>query len=231
LFRSSLSFIGVRFRYVRSVRIRTSMFRRLGADSPYIRRMSDAIGQLKQLVYAVHPLTEEDWQLLSGIWSPFSARRKEVITRQGEKEKYLYFVMEGVQRVYYFDDQDREATLVFTYAPSFGGVLDSLMLQMPSRYYYESLTASTFLRAPFVELDRLVQMRPGIAHMVRKGVTAAMSGLLERLAELQCYSAEERFNKVFQRSPHIFHLIPHKYIANYLGMDATNFSKLINKRP
>jgi hypothetical protein len=31
----------------------------------------------------------------------------------------LYFVIEGVQRVYYFDDQSREATLVFTYAPSF----------------------------------------------------------------------------------------------------------------
>ena len=192
--------------------------------------MSDAILQLKQLVDAVHPLSEEDWSALSGIWMPFTAKRKEVITRQGEKEKYLYFVMEGVQRVYYFDDEDREATIVFTYAPSFGGVMDSFMLQMPSRYYYETLTSSTFLRAPFAELDKLLQTRPAIAHMVRKGVTAALSGLLERLAELQCYSAEERFNKVLRRSPHIFHLIPHKYIANYLGMDATNFSKLINKR-
>jgi len=193
--------------------------------------MSDEMLQLKQLVDAVHPLSDEDWTLLAGIWRPFSAKRKEVITRQGEKEKYLYFVMEGVQRVYYFDDQEREATIVFTYAPSFGGVMDSLLLQMPSRYYYEALTSSVFLRAPFVELDKLVQARPGIAHMVRKGVTAALSGLLERLAELQCYSAEEKFNKVWQRSPHIFHLIPHKYIANYLGMDATNFSKLINRRP
>lgn len=145
-------------------------------------------------------------------------------------ERYLYFVMEGVQRVYYFDDQDREATLVFTYAPSFGGVLDALLLQQPSRYFYETLTPSSFLRAPFVELDRLMQVRPGIGHMVRKGLTHALSGVLERLAELQCYTAEEKFNKVLQRSPHIFRLIPHKYIASYLGMDATNFSKLINKQ-
>jgi CRP-like cAMP-binding protein len=142
----------------------------------------------------------------------------------------LYFVVEGVQRVYYFDDQDREATLVFTYAPSFGGVLDALLLQQPSRYFYETLTPSSFLRAPWVELDRLMRQRPDVEFMVRKGVTHALSGLLERLAELQCYTAEEKFNKVRQRSPHIFQLVPHKYIASYLGMDATNFSKLINKQ-
>jgi hypothetical protein len=30
-----------------------------------------------------------------------------------------------------------------------------------------------------------------------------------------------------QRSPHILNLVPHKYLASYLGMDATNFSKLL----
>jgi len=192
--------------------------------------MADALVQLKQLVDAVYPLSGEDWDALSAIWSPFSARRKEVITTEGSVERYLYFVMEGVQRVYYFDDQDREATIVFSYPPSFGGVLDSLLLQQPSRYFFETLTPSVFLRAAFTDLDKLMQARPGIAFMVRKGVVHALSGLLERLAELQCYSAEEKFNKVLQRSPHIFQLIPHKYIANYLGMDATNFSKLINKQ-
>jgi CRP-like cAMP-binding protein len=192
--------------------------------------MTDALKQLKQLVDAVHPLSGEDWEALSGIWLPFSARRKEIITAEGAMERYLYFVVEGVQRVYYFDDQDREATLVFTYAPSFGGVLDALLLQQPSRYFYEALTPSLFLRAPFVELHRLMQARPGVEFMVRKGITHALAGLLERLAELQCYTSEEKFNKVLQRSPHIFQLIPHKYIANYLGMDATNFSKLINKQ-
>ncbi len=65
------------------------------------------------------------WEAFAGIWHPFSARRKTPITVAGEVENYLYFVVEGVQRVYYFDDQNREATLVFTYATSFGGVLDS----------------------------------------------------------------------------------------------------------
>jgi len=184
---------------------------------------------LKRLLMAAYPLTEEDWAPLSTIWSRITARRKEVVTVAGHVERYLYFVEEGVQRVYYTDDQLREATLVFTYAPSFGGVLDSLLMQTPSRYYYETLTPSVFLRAPFADVQRLMDKRPAISAMVRQSLNVTLSGVLERLVELQCYSSEDKFRRLLQRSPHILQLVPHKYLANYLGIDATNFSKLMNK--
>ncbi|WP_162426018.1 Crp/Fnr family transcriptional regulator [Pontibacter pudoricolor] len=191
--------------------------------------MDKELQQLKQLVNGIHPLSEEDWEAFAAVWSRHVAKRKEPLTMAGESEHYLYFVADGVQRVYYFDDQDREATLVFTYAPSFGGVLDSFMLQQPSRYYYETLTPSVFLRASFPELQRLMQTRPAIESMIREGLSYSLSGLLERLVELQCYTSEERFRKLLHRSPHILQLVPHKYLANYLGIDPTNFSKLLNK--
>ncbi|GEO04333.1 hypothetical protein AAE02nite_19970 [Adhaeribacter aerolatus] len=191
--------------------------------------MPEVIDALKILVNAIHPVPEADWAAFKQIWQPFRAKRKEIITSVGEKEKYLYFVAEGVQRVYYFDDQNREATLVFSYAPSFGGVLDALLLQQPSRYYFETLTPSIFLRAAFPDLQGVMHTHPIIETMVRIGITHSLSGLLERLVELQCYSSEEKFRKLLQRSPHILQLVPHKYLANYLGIEATNFSKLINK--
>lgn len=190
--------------------------------------MSEVYEKLKQLTTAIHPLSEKEWNAFSSIWNECPAKRKEQLTVAGEKEKFLYFVIEGIQRVYYFDDKNREATLVFTYAPSFGGVLDSLMMQQPSKYYYETLTPSKFLRASSQDLHSLMDEYGAIEKLVRKGVTVSLSGVLDRLAELQCYSSEERFLKLLQRSPHILQLIPHKYLANYIGIDATNFSKLIN---
>lgn len=189
----------------------------------------DGLESLKKLIHALGPLPEEDWSTFVALWTPFNARRKEILTAPGETEKYLYFVVEGVQRVYYFDEQNREATLVFSYPPSFGGVLDSLMLKKPSRYFYETLTPSIFLRAPFADLEGLMKTRPSIENLIREGITQALSGVLERLVELQCFSSEEKFKQLMQRSPHIFQLVPHKYLANYLGIDPTNFSKLINK--
>jgi CRP-like cAMP-binding protein len=191
--------------------------------------MIPPINQLQQLVTSIHPFTDVEWDTFGELWKPFEAKRKEQITIPGQTEKYLYFVLEGVQRIFYFDDQNREATLVFTYAPSFGGVLDSMIHKAPSKYYYETLTSSTFLRAPFHEIETLSKEIVGINILLRKGLAQALSGLLERLVEVQSFSSEERFKKLLTRSPHILQLVPHKYLANYLGMDPTNFSKLLNK--
>ncbi|MBB3837702.1 CRP-like cAMP-binding protein [Runella defluvii] len=191
--------------------------------------LSPGLATLKTVIDATSPLTNDSWEAFSGIWRPFSAKRKEILTVANERERYLYFVLEGVQRVYYFDDQSREATLVFTYAPSFGGVLDALMLASSSRYYYETLTPSVFLRASITDLQPLIDTRPDVATLIRLGVTSALSGVLERLVELQTFSAEDRFKQLLRRSPHILQLVPHKYLANYLGIDATNFSKFINR--
>lgn len=60
-------------------------------------------------------------------------------------------------------------------------------------------------------------------------ILVALAGELERLAELQCFSSEEKFKKLLTRSPHILNIVPLKYLANYLGIDPTNFSKLINR--
>lgn len=184
--------------------------------------------QLKQLVQAIHPIDGPDLDDFMRIWHPFSAKRKTLLTVTGQTENYLYFVLDGVQRVYYLDEQDREATLVFSYAPSFGGVVDSLVLQQPSRYYYETLTPSIFLRAAFPDLQSVMQRRPAVETVIRLGITQAMSGVLERLVELQCYSSADKFRTLLHRSPHILQRVPHKYLANYIGVDPTNFSKFIN---
>jgi CRP-like cAMP-binding protein len=189
----------------------------------------NTLAQLKQFITAVHPLPEEELNALTSLWTSLTAKRKEIVTSPGEPEHYLYFVIEGVQRVYYCDEAEREATLVFTYAPSFGGVIDSMLLQQPSRYYYETLTPSVFLRAPFSEIQKLMLRYPSVTALIQKGTAQALSGVLQRLAELQCFSSEEKFRSLLQRSPHILQLVPHKYLASYLGIDATNFSKFINR--
>ncbi|HET7899234.1 MAG TPA: cyclic nucleotide-binding domain-containing protein [Flavisolibacter sp.] len=183
---------------------------------------------LRSAVTAVQPFTEGEWEAFSLPWKTISVGRKQTVTIAGEKERYLYFVLEGVQRVFYLDDEGREATLVFTYAPSFGGVIDSLLLQQPSKYYYETLSASRFLRISFADLSLLMQTHAVVESFVCKALTLSLSGLLERLVELQAFSSEEKFRKLLQRSPHILQLVPQKYLANYVGIDATNFSKLMH---
>jgi CRP-like cAMP-binding protein len=188
---------------------------------------SDSFEELRRVVQAIHPISESDWEAFSAIWQPFEAKRKVILTQEGAVEKYVYFVLSGIQRAYAVGEDGREVTLVFTYPYSFSGVADSFLLQMPSRYYFETLSPSTFLRASFKDLDDLMLKNHAIERMLRLAISHTLSGVLVRQIELQSYSAEERFRTLLKRSGHVLNMIPHKYLASYLGMDATNFSKLL----
>ena len=182
---------------------------------------------LSKFLAAAYPLKENELGKLLSIWQPFECRRKTVLTTAGETEKYLYFVLEGVQRAFYIGNDKQEATIVFTYPPSFSGIAESFLTQSPSRFFLETLTSSRFLRTSYKQMDELMQEYPAILRLVLQLTSFALKGVLERQIELQCFSAEEKFRALLHRSPHVLQLIPHKYLASYLGIDATTFSKLL----
>lgn len=184
---------------------------------------------LYAFISAIHPLKEEEWAAFRAVWQPWACKRKTLLTGSGDTERYLYFVLEGVQRGYYVRADGAEATIVFTYPYSFSGVADSFLTQTPSNYFLETLTASSFLRTTYKQVEDLMARYPAIQHLILKATSFALKGVLERLVEIQCFSAEQKFRQLLHRSPQVLQLIPHKYLASYLGLDATTFSKLLGK--
>jgi len=187
----------------------------------------EPLEQLRNFISAVRELSDTEWEIFSGIWQPFECKRKTVLTAVGEKERHLYFVLEGLQRAFYVGDDQKEATIVFTYPFSFSGVADSFLTQTDSKFFFETLTASKFLRTTYKQLDQLMNAHASIQQMVLKLTAFALKGVLERQIEIQCFSAEEKFKSLLKRSPHVLQIIPHKYLASYLGIDPATFSKLL----
>jgi len=180
--------------------------------------VNTALDRLKKELQAEQRLNPEAWEAFAAIWEHHSAERKVTLTQPGQKERYLYFILAGVQRVFHASEADREATLVLTYPYSFGGVLDAFLLQGNSRYYYETLTASEFLRVPYAPFQAVLAAHPPLDALIRQRVHQAFSGLLYRMVELQSFTSEQKFRALLHRSPHILQQVPHKYLANYLGI-------------
>jgi CRP-like cAMP-binding protein len=185
---------------------------------------------LQQFFDSIQPVPVKVWEACLPAWQPFSAKRRTILTAAGERERYLYFVLDGIQRVYYLSAKgDKEATLVFTYPPSLSGIADAFLSQQPSRFYLETITASTFLRIPQEVFMQQCEQYPEINKLVYLLAATTLGGVLLRQAELQTDGAEAKFRALLTRSPHMLNLIPHKYLASYLGIDPTTFSKLLGK--
>src|SRR5215211_3339369 len=83
------------------------------------------------------------------------------------------------------------------------------------------------LRTDNRQMVELMKTFPNILYLILKATAFVLKGLLQRQAELQCFSAEEKFRQLLTRTPQVLNLIPHKYLASYLGIDPATFSKLL----
>ncbi len=182
---------------------------------------------MKEFLSKIHCVDDSILENYLSYWETYSVPQKTIMTTTGSTQRYLYYVLEGVQKSYYLD-QGKQHIILFLYAPSFSGDPGSFLTQTPSKYYIETITKSKFLRISFEKHNQLMQQYRPIETLFRKAVEQLLVGVMQRHHELMAFNIETRFKIFAKRSPHLLNLISQKDLASYLRIDATNFSKLIN---
>lgn len=165
--------------------------------------------------------------LLLGALTPLAVKKGDFLIRAGQVQKELMFVYKGIQLTT-FDNDGVEHVITFSYPLSLAGIPDSFFYQTPAEDSIRALTESEFGCLSFQRLQELFDQSQQLERLFRKMVEAKLAGLIVRHKEFHAYSIKERFRRFAQRSAHLFQLVPHKYIANYLRINPTNFSKLYN---
>ena len=174
-----------------------------------------------------HDISQTDYDLLCQNLKTKTFKKGEFITLGGQVQRDLYLVNSGVQ-MSYFETDRKTQVIAFTYAPNLCAVPESFFFQSPSKYFLTCLTDSELDYIPFGELQRLFDQSQQIERLFRRMTEAVLAGMINRHMELHSMSMEDRYTTFCRRSPHLLQLVPHKYIASYLGIDPTNFSKLFN---
>jgi CRP/FNR family transcriptional regulator, anaerobic regulatory protein len=190
--------------------------------------MEVALAQLKKKVYSLVEPTDGEWEAFTAHWKPFSFDKNHRVTDLGEVEPYFYFISEGVIRAYFIKDGE-EFNIGFTYQNEYSGVYDSFMLQKPSQYALETLTETSGIRIKYRDLIGLYDQHKVFERWGRLFNQGILIGFGVFVQSILADSAEERFNRLMQQSPHIFQLVPQKHLASYLGMSAETFSRMRKK--
>lgn len=184
----------------------------------------------KEFLHKFHPISDKDYELLFSEIRPVSFKKGQFLAEEGHIEKDLFFIYKGVQMTC-FNNKDKEHIVSFSYPFSLCGVPDSFLYQIPSEYNIRALTDSECGALSFHKMNELFEKSQQIERLFRKMIEAKLCGLIVRHREFHSLTIEERFKSFAKRSPHLFNLVPHKYIASYLNIEPTNFSKLYNSIP
>ncbi|HWV73309.1 MAG TPA: Crp/Fnr family transcriptional regulator [Pseudosphingobacterium sp.] len=175
-----------------------------------------------------HDISITDYHLLTDCLKTRSFKKGDFITVPGQIQRELYFVKSGVQ-MSYFDTGDKIYTLAFTYFPHLCAIAESFSFQVPSKYFLVCLTDSELEYITHDTLQKLVDQSQQIERLFRRMTEAMFANMIDLHIELRALTIEERYKTFCRKSSHLLQLVPHKYIASYLGIDPTNFSRLFNK--
>lgn len=171
---------------------------------------------------------ESEWEDFSNYWKTVTFKKNEYITQLEQIEPYFYFVLDGVQRLYFLND-GQEHVLGFSYHGDFSGMFDSFLHQTPSELYLQAITDSQMLAISFNDYNLLLKKYRKFEQWAYLFIMDILRGRLKREIEILSCSAEERYRNLLNRSPHVIQQIPYKHLASYLGMTPETFSRMRKK--
>lgn len=174
-----------------------------------------------------YDIGQADYNLLTQHLKTKTFKNGDFITVPGQIQRELYFVKSGVQ-MSFFDADNKTHVIAFTYPPNLCAIPQSFSFQMPSKYFLTCLTDSELDYITYDALINLFDQSQPLERLFRRMTEFILAGMIDRHIELHSMTIEERYKTFCQRSPQLLHLVPHKYIASYLRIDPTNFSKLFN---
>jgi CRP-like cAMP-binding protein len=176
---------------------------------------------------SIHPITKEEYEVLHANLHTRSFKKGESVLVSGQVQKQIYFIKTGIQMCH-IEKDGKNYVVAFTYHPNLCAIPESFSDQKPSKYNFTCVTDSEMDYLSFDDMQALYKKFQNIETLFRKINEKLLSGIMNLHIEFRTMSIEERFITFCKRSPHLLRQVPHKYISSYLGIDATNFSKLFN---
>ncbi len=172
-------------------------------------------------------LSELDKAELSSNIKNEDFQKGDAIVKAGQVCKSLKFVISGIYRVYKIED-GKEITSYFSYKSRnpFVASFTSLLTEKPSNETIECIEAGKLLSIPYSNWKSLYKTSLALNTFGREMAEFNYLLAIERIESLQYHNATDRYESFIKLYPNLLNLIPHHYIASYLGITPESLSRI-----
>jgi len=176
-----------------------------------------------------NPLSKKAEKTIADISSIVTIKKNKDLQPIGHTCKTIYFIKNGVARIYYFKD-GIDITESFFFENNIIARVESLFTGKPSRKAIQILEDAEIIAINANQLFKLYDTFPEIERLFRKIFEAAYVETVNRIEGMQFHSAEERYNALLNQAPNVLKRVPLKYVASYLGITQVSLSRIRGHR-
>lgn len=175
-------------------------------------------------------LSEKEQAILSSYIDIKTFSKGELLLRQDEVCKFIYFIVSGTVIYYQLNNDGEETTTDFAFDGEWVTDNRSRITQTPSHLNIKAWDNTQVIIIKQSDLEALFTNIPSLERVVRLSIEQAYVKLAQWSIDLQTLSAKERYRKLVVTSPLVFQRLPLYHIANYLGIAPKSLSRIRNKK-
>ena len=179
----------------------------------------------RELARRYSTMTHEELDVLEGILVPLKYQKGEIILREGEICKNIYWVAKGLVRQFYYKNE-KELTEYMATEDNIVMSIESLFKEQPSSQQIMALEPTILFALPKRELEHEAVRNVNIQMLYRKILEESLIISQVHADMLRFESAQERYAKLVKRSPQLVLRAPLVYIASYLQMTPETLSRV-----
>lgn len=159
------------------------------------------------------------------VFSEITLKKNDVLIRIGEKNGFIFFVVSGILRDYYIDDDGNDVTRFFTCE---GGICggETLISNEPSAVCTEALGNCILLRCLVSDFKKIIASDSESTKAYIWLLKSSLAYKIRRENSFLIKNATERYIDFKRENPDLEKRVNQKYIASYLGITPVSLSRI-----
>ena len=179
----------------------------------------------RELARRYSTMTHEELDVLESILVPMKFQKNEMILKEGEVCRHIYWVVKGLVRQFYYKN-DKELTEYMAVENTICMSIESLFREEPSHQQMQALEPTVIFAIPKDKLEHEAVRNTNLQMLYRKILEESLILSQIHADMLRFESAQERYAKLVKRSPQLIMRAPLVYIASYLQMTPETLSRV-----
>lgn len=181
---------------------------------------------LLQVLGNIAPLSSAYQERLRSQLTVEHYQSREILLRPGEICRRIYFICEGLVRIYHIDLMGRERTLIFMGPGELAVDVSSFYEQSPATEYLEAVQETVIQSLTWGELNAFYADFPEGNYIGRLMTQKYLVRVVKRNIELMSANLHERYDSLLENYPNIEQQANQSQIASYLNISRETLSRL-----
>jgi CRP-like cAMP-binding protein len=171
-------------------------------------------------------LNQRQLDLIASKATPLSLSKDAYFLEAGQVSRRVGFLLEGVLRICYYNNQGTEITRNFIDELHLTTDLRGLEYGLASPEYVQAVTDCRLLVFTKHDWDELAQTIVGWSEMVHKMTSKHLREKLARISPMMAQDATTRYLEFIENHPQLANRIPLSYLASFLGITQSSLSRI-----